>query len=48
MGTPEGHQKSIFKTSKVEKNKDTFGIYSTKFASSTPKHKKIIETPSQQ
>jgi hypothetical protein len=24
MGTPEGHQKSIFNTSKVKKNKDTY------------------------
>jgi hypothetical protein len=39
MGTPEGHQKSIFNTSKVKK-KDTYGIYPTKFASSTQKHKK--------
>jgi hypothetical protein len=34
MGTHEGHQKSIFKTSKV-----------TKFAGSTQNHKKIIVTP---
>jgi hypothetical protein len=26
VGTPEGHQKSIFNTSKVKKNKDTYGI----------------------
>jgi hypothetical protein len=44
MGTPEGHQKSIFKTPKG-KEKDTYGIYPTKFASSTQKHKKVIETP---
>jgi hypothetical protein len=47
MGTPEGHQKSIFNTPKVKKNKDTHGIYPTKFASSTQKHKKVIETPNQ-
>jgi hypothetical protein len=47
MGTPEGHQRSIFNTSKVKKNKDTYGIYPTKFASSTQKHKKVIETPNQ-
>jgi hypothetical protein len=44
MGTPEGHQKRIFNTPKVEKNKDTDP---TKFASSTQKHKKVIETPNQ-
>jgi hypothetical protein len=38
MGTPEDHQKSIFNTSKVKKNKDT---------SSTQKHKKVLETPNQ-
>jgi hypothetical protein len=32
---------------KSEKNKDTYGIYPTKFASSTQKHKKVIETPNQ-
>jgi hypothetical protein len=47
MGTPEGHQKSIFNTPKVKKKKDTYGIYPTKFASSTQKHKKVIETPNQ-
>jgi hypothetical protein len=31
----------------VKKNKDTYGIYPTKFASSTQKHKKVIETPNQ-
>jgi hypothetical protein len=45
MGTPEGHQKSIFNTPKVTKNKD--GICPTKFASSTQKHKKVIKTPNQ-
>jgi hypothetical protein len=45
METPEGHQKSIFSTLKMKKNKDTYGIYPTKFASSTQKHKKVIETP---
>jgi hypothetical protein len=45
MGTPEGHQKSIFNTPKVKKNKDTYGIYPTMFASSTQNPKKIIETP---
>jgi cellulose biosynthesis protein BcsQ len=45
---PEGHQNSIFNTSKVKKkNKDTYGIYPTKFASSTQNHEKIIETPNQ-
>jgi hypothetical protein len=29
----------------MEKNKDTNGIYPTQFASSTLKHKKVIETP---
>jgi hypothetical protein len=47
MGTPEGHQKTIFNTPKVKKNKDTYGIYPTKFASSTKKHKEVIETPKQ-
>jgi hypothetical protein len=47
MGTPQGHQKSIFNTSKVKKKKDTYGIYPTIFASSTQKYKKIIETPNQ-
>jgi hypothetical protein len=38
--------KKIFNTPKVrKKNKDTYGIYPTKFASSTQKHKKVIETP---
>jgi hypothetical protein len=32
----------------VKKNKDTYGIYPTKFASSSQKHKKVIETPNQQ
>jgi hypothetical protein len=40
IGTPEGHQKSIFNTSKVKKNKDTYGIYLTKFADSTQNDKK--------
>jgi hypothetical protein len=44
MGTPEGHQKSIFNTPKVKKNKDTYGIYPTKFANSTQKHKKVFES----
>jgi hypothetical protein len=35
MGTPKSHQKSIFNTPKVKKNKDTHGICPTKFASST-------------
>jgi hypothetical protein len=48
MGAPEGHQKSIFNTSKVKKkNKFKYGIYLTKFASSTQKHKKVIEIPNQ-
>jgi hypothetical protein len=48
MGTPEGHQKSIFNTPKVKKkNNDTYRIYLTKFASSTKKHKLVIETPNQ-
>jgi hypothetical protein len=45
MGTPKGHQKSIFNTLKVKKN--TYGIYPTKFASSTQKHKKVIDSPNQ-
>jgi hypothetical protein len=32
---------------KWKKNKDTYGIYPTKFASSTQKHKKVIQTPNQ-
>jgi competence CoiA-like predicted nuclease len=47
MGIPESHQKSIFNTPKVKKNKDTYEIYPTKFASSTQQHKKVIETPNQ-
>jgi hypothetical protein len=47
MEPPEGHQESIFNSSKVKKNKDTYGIYPTKFASSTQNHKKMIETPNQ-
>jgi hypothetical protein len=47
MGTPEGQQKNILNTPKVKKNKDSYGIYTTKFASSTQKHKKVIETPNQ-
>jgi hypothetical protein len=41
-----GHQKSIYP--KSEKNKVTYGIYPTKFAISTQKHKKVVETPNQQ
>jgi hypothetical protein len=47
MGTPVGHQKSIFNTPKLIKNKDAYGIYPTKFASLTQKHKKVFETPNQ-
>jgi transposase len=47
MGISEGHQKSIYNTPKVKKNKDTYGIYPTKFTSSTQKHKKVIKTPNQ-
>jgi hypothetical protein len=32
---------------KWKKNKDSYGIYPTKSASSTQKHKKVIETPNQ-
>jgi hypothetical protein len=39
--------KSIYITSKVKKNRDTYGIYPTKFATWTQKHKKIIEPPNQ-
>jgi hypothetical protein len=39
METPEGLNS--------EKHKDTYEIYPTKFASSTRKHKKIIEIPNQ-
>jgi hypothetical protein len=46
-GLLEGHQKSIFNTPKVKKNKDTYGIYPTKFASSTQNHKKVVEIPNQ-
>jgi hypothetical protein len=37
--------KSMFNTSKVKKNKDTYGVYPTKFSSSTQNPKKIIRTP---
>jgi hypothetical protein len=47
METPKSHQKSIFNNPKVKKNKDTDGIYPTKFASSTQKHKKVFKTPNQ-
>jgi hypothetical protein len=48
METPKRHQKSIFNIpQKRKKNKDTYGIYPTKFASSTQKLKKVIETPNQ-
>jgi hypothetical protein len=47
MGTREGHQKSIFNSPIVKKNKDTYGIYPTKFVSSIQKHKKVIVTPNQ-
>jgi hypothetical protein len=47
IGSPEGYQKSIFNTTKVKKNKDTYRIYPKKFASSTQKNKKVIETPIQ-
>jgi hypothetical protein len=48
MRTPEVHQKSIFNTSKVKKERYIWdGIHPTKFASSTQKHKKIIETLNQ-
>jgi hypothetical protein len=48
MGTSEGHQKSIFNTPKLKKkNQDTYGIYPTKLASSTQKHKKVIKTLNQ-
>jgi hypothetical protein len=47
MGTPAGHQKSIFHTSKVKNSKDSYGIYPTKLTSSTQKHKKVIETSNQ-
>jgi cellulose biosynthesis protein BcsQ len=47
MGTPEVQQKSILNTSKLNKNKDTYGFYPTKFARSTQKHKKVIETQNQ-
>jgi hypothetical protein len=45
MGTPEGHQKSKVQYPKSEKNKDTYVIHPTKIASSTEKHKKVMETP---
>jgi hypothetical protein len=32
---------------KWKNNKDTYGFYPTKFASSTQKYKKVIETPNQ-
>jgi hypothetical protein len=43
METPEAHQESIFKTSKMKKNKDTYGIYPTEFADSTQNPKKLSE-----
>jgi hypothetical protein len=45
IGTPQGHKKSKFNTPKVNKTKIYMGP--TKFASSTQKHKKVIETPNQ-
>jgi predicted GH43/DUF377 family glycosyl hydrolase len=45
MDTPEGHQKSIFNTSKVKKMEIHNGIYPTEFASSTQNPKKINGTP---
>jgi hypothetical protein len=48
MGTPEGHQKSIFNTQKVKKNKDTYGFCPTIANFAQPKNiKKVIETPNQ-
>jgi hypothetical protein len=46
-GLLKATKKNKFNTPKVKKNKDTYGIYPTKFASSTQKHKKVIETPNQ-
>jgi hypothetical protein len=46
MGTPKGHQKSIFNTPKVKKKqRDIWDP--TKFASSTKKSSEVIETPNQ-
>jgi hypothetical protein len=48
MGAAEGHQKSIYSTSKKKnKTKNSFGIYPTEFAGSTQNLKKRIETQNQ-
>jgi hypothetical protein len=39
--------KKVYLIPKSEKNNDTYGIYPTKFSSSTQQHKKVIETPYQ-
>jgi hypothetical protein len=40
METPEDHQKSKVRTSKLKKTKNSYWVYPTKFAGSTPNHKK--------
>jgi hypothetical protein len=45
MGTPEGHQQSIFNTSKVKKTKIHMG--SIRQNLQAQKHKEFIETPNQ-
>jgi hypothetical protein len=40
-------KKVYLKYPKSEKNKDTYGIFLTKFASSTQKHKKVLKTQNQ-
>jgi hypothetical protein len=44
--TPGGHKK-VYLIPQQCKKQETYGIYLTKFASSTRNHKKIIETPNQ-
>jgi hypothetical protein len=48
MGTPEGHQNSMLNTSKVKKNKDTYGIYPTTFAGTTQNPQKNIKKSTNQ
>jgi septum formation inhibitor MinC len=47
MGTPEGHQKSIFNTSKVEKTKTHMGSIRQNLQAQPKNTKKVIETPNQ-
>jgi hypothetical protein len=46
MGTPEGHQKSIFNSPKVKKiQRKIWDLCDKVYISSTQKHEKDIETP---